>query len=46
LCLLTVIEEAELYEYESFEKRSILFKVKEGENFNQRNTFGILRIKI
>jgi len=23
---------------ETFEKRSILFKVKEGENFNHRNT--------
>jgi hypothetical protein len=24
--------------YETFEKRSILFKVKEGEDFNHRNT--------
>jgi len=24
--------------WEAFEKRSILFKVKEGENFNRRNT--------
>jgi hypothetical protein len=31
---------------ETFEKRSILFKAKEGENFNHRNTLSILRIKI
>jgi hypothetical protein len=31
---------------ETFEKCSILFKVKEGENFNRRNTLSILRIKI
>jgi hypothetical protein len=31
---------------ETFEKCSILFKAKEGENFNHRNTFRILRIKI
>jgi len=31
---------------ETFEKRSILFNNKEGENFNHRNTLGILRIKI
>jgi hypothetical protein len=31
---------------ESFEKCPILFKVKEDENFNHRNTFGISRIKI
>jgi hypothetical protein len=31
---------------ETFEKRSILFKSKEGENFNHRNTLSILRIKI
>ena len=31
---------------ESFEKCSILFKVKEDENFNYSNTFSILRIKI
>jgi len=31
---------------ETFEKRSILFKVKEDENFNRRNTLSILRIKI
>jgi len=29
----------------SFEKCSILLKVKEGEDFNHRNTFSILRIK-
>jgi hypothetical protein len=29
---------------ETFEKRSILFKIKEGENFNHRNTLSILRI--
>jgi hypothetical protein len=32
--------------YETFEKCSILFKFKEGENFNRRNTLSILRIKI
>jgi len=31
---------------ETFEKYSILFKAKEGENFNHRNTLSILRIKI
>jgi D-serine deaminase-like pyridoxal phosphate-dependent protein len=31
---------------ETFEKCSILFKFKEGENFKHRNTLGILRIKI
>ncbi len=31
---------------EIFEKCSILIKTKEGENFNHRNTFSILRIKI
>jgi hypothetical protein len=31
---------------EAFEKCSILFKFKEGENFNHRNTLSILRIKI
>jgi hypothetical protein len=31
---------------ETFAKRSILFKVKKGENFNHRNTLSILRIKI
>jgi len=31
---------------ETFEKCSILFKAKEGENFNHRNTFSISRIKI
>jgi len=31
---------------ETFEKCSILFKFKEEENFNRRNTFSILRIKI
>jgi len=31
---------------ETFEKCSFLFKFKEGENFNRRNTLGILRIKI
>jgi hypothetical protein len=33
-------------ESETFEKRSILFKVKEDENFNHRNTLSISRIKI
>ena len=31
---------------ETFEKCSTLFKAKEGEDFNHRNTFSILRIKI
>jgi len=31
---------------ETFEKCSILFKTKKGENFNHRNTLSILRIKI
>ena len=31
---------------ETFEKCSILFKVKEGENFNHRNTLSISRINI
>jgi hypothetical protein len=31
---------------ETFEKRSILFKAKKGENFNLRNTLSILRVKI
>jgi hypothetical protein len=31
---------------ETFEKRSILFKAKKGENFNVRNTLSILRVKI
>ena len=31
---------------ETFEKYSILFKVKEGKNLNHRNTFSISRIKI
>jgi hypothetical protein len=34
------------YQRETFEKCSILFKFKEGENFNRRNTLSILRIKI
>jgi len=29
-----------------FEKHSILFKVKEGENFNHSNTLSISRINI
>jgi hypothetical protein len=31
---------------ETFEKCSILFKFKEDENFNHRNTLSILRIEI
>jgi hypothetical protein len=31
---------------ETFAKRQFLSKFKEGDNFNQRNTLGILRIKI
>jgi len=31
---------------ETFEKCSILFKFKEGEDFNRMNTLSILRIKI
>jgi len=34
------------YKFETFEKRSILVKVKEDENFNHRNTLSISRIKI
>jgi hypothetical protein len=34
------------FRFETFEKRSILFKAKEGENFNHKNTLSILRIKI
>ena len=32
--------------FETFEKCPILFKAKEGENFNHMNTLSILRIKI
>ena len=35
-----------IYQVETFEKCSILFKFKEGENFNQMNTLSILRIKL
>ena len=35
----------EIYD-ETFEKCSFLFKFKEGENFNHRNTLSISRIKI
>jgi len=31
---------------ETFEKCSILFKAKKGENFNHRHTLSISRIKI
>jgi len=31
---------------ETFEKCSFLFKFKKGDNFNQRNTLSISRIKI
>jgi len=31
---------------EIFEKCSFLFKIKEGEDFNHRNTWSISRIKI
>jgi len=31
---------------ETFEKRSSLFKFKEGKIFNHRNTLGISRIKL
>jgi hypothetical protein len=34
------------YERETFEKCSILAKVKEGENFNRRNIWNISRIEI
>jgi len=33
-------------DYETFEKCSILFKFKAGENFNHRNTLSILRIAL
>ena len=39
------IEEA-LIDLETFEKCQFLFKFKEGDNFNQRNTLSISRIKI
>jgi hypothetical protein len=29
---------------ETFEKRSILFKIKKGDNFNRRHTWSISRI--
>ena len=32
--------------YENFEKCSILFKFKEGEDFNNRNILNISRIEI
>jgi len=35
-----------LYKKELVSKRFSLFKVKEGDNFNRRNTFSISRIKI
>jgi hypothetical protein len=31
---------------ETFEKWSVLFKVKEGENFNHRHTLSISRIEL
>jgi len=34
------------YNRETFEKYEFLFEFEEGENFNHRNTLGILRIKI
>jgi hypothetical protein len=34
------------FEGETFEKRSILSKVKEGENLNHRHTMSIPRIEI
>jgi len=34
------------HNHETFEKRSILFKIKEGDNFNHRHTMSISRIKI
>jgi len=44
--VLNVSEILQLSENETFEKRSILFKAKEGDNFNHTNTLSILRIKI
>ena len=41
-----VFEGIDTTDLETFEKRSILFKAKKGENFNHRNTLRILRIKI
>jgi len=35
-----------IYENEAFEKCPILFKIKEGENFNHRNILNISRIEI
>ena len=40
------IEGKEVKYIETFEKCSILFKVKEVDNLNHRNTFSISRIKI
>jgi hypothetical protein len=34
------------YDCETFEKCSFLFKFREGDNFNHRNTLSISRIKI
>jgi hypothetical protein len=35
-----------LTEFETFEKCTVLFKVKEGENSNHRNTRSLSRIRI
>ena len=37
---------ANFQDFETFEKCSILVKIKEGENFNHRNILDILRIEI
>jgi hypothetical protein len=44
--LLNILKQLINTKGESFEKCSFLFKFKEGENFNYRNTLSILRIKI
>jgi hypothetical protein len=42
--ILSIFTCVQNYSIETFEKRSILFKAKEGENFNHRNTLSISRI--
>jgi len=46
ICNISSIESLASTQKETFEKCSILFKTKEGENLNHRNTLSISRIKI
>jgi len=47
MMLVPLVSNLKLYQLgETFEKFSILLKVKEDENFNHRYTLGISRIKI